>query len=101
MAVFEVVGTVVSTVASDIGVRVENVEALLAFWEQNQIKTQLWRDSDKVPVISVGRKSDIDACSVGDRVRLTFETVDRANGRGIQTIAFQVLPGNSEEMPAR
>ncbi len=90
MTTFTVVGEVVRTISTDIGVRAENAEELRAFWSANQIDTELWKAGD-VPVIFIGRAADKAACAVGDRVQLTFETVDRSNGRGIQTVDFRML----------
>ena len=42
-------------------------------------------------VISIGRKADIARCKIGNRVSITVQVVDRANGkRGIETTDFVV-----------
>jgi hypothetical protein len=90
MPEFTVYGEVIRAIGPDLGIRVENADELREFWTANDIDTQLtWFDNGE-PVVSIGRKQDIALCSVGDRVSLTFTTVDRANGkRGVQTTGFE------------
>ena len=92
MPQFTVYGEVIRAIGQDLGVRVENADEVRDFWQSNRIDTKLdWFDGGS-PVVSIGRREDIEVCQPGDRVSLTFVTEDRANGkRGIRTVDFEVL----------
>jgi hypothetical protein len=91
---FTVHGELIRTVGSDLGLRVENEHELREFWRDHHIDTKLDWFGSGPPVISIGRKSDIEGCKPGDRASLTFIVERRAEGkRGIRTVAFKVHSG--------
>jgi hypothetical protein len=88
-ATFTIHGPVIQTKGNDLGIRVRNEAELRAFWRDNQIDTKLDWFGPGAPVISIGRKADIQSCRIGDEARLTFVVEDRADGkRGIKTVKF-------------
>ena len=92
MPQFTADGEVIPTWGSDLGVRVENVAAIRAFWQQHQIDTDLDWFISGTPVISIGRQRDIASCQIGDHVSITVEVEDRPGGkRGIRTVDFSVI----------
>jgi hypothetical protein len=86
-------GEVIRAIGQDLGLRVHDAEEIRAFWRAHQIDTKLdWFDSG-TPVVSLGRKKDIESCKPGDWASLTFVVEDRANGkRGTRTIDFKIQP---------
>lgn len=95
MPQFTAHGEVIPTRGSDLGVRVENVEEIRAFWEEHKIDTDLDWFIPGTPVISIGRQQDIASCRIGDHVSITVEVQDRAGGkRGIRTVDFSVTGRN-------
>ena len=95
MAEFTATGVVIPTRGGDLGVRIENEAEANDFWREHKIDTDLRWFAPNELVISIGRKQDIAACKVGDRVSITVKVVDRAGGkRGIVTVGFKVLNQN-------
>jgi hypothetical protein len=88
---FTVRGEVISTIASDLGIRVENESELREFWRVQRVDTDLDWYGKGPPVVSLGRREDIAKCKPGDYVRLTFVVAERANGkRGIRTVNCEI-----------
>lgn len=92
MATFIVQGTVIETIAGNLGIRVANADALKRWWGAHHVDTKLdWFD-DGLPVVSINRKAHIAQCKPGDVVELTIFTSDRSNGkRGITTQTMKIL----------
>ena len=92
MPEFTAIGEVIPTRGGDLGVRIENEAETNEFWHEHKIDTDLhWLGPNSL-VISIGRQQDIAACKIGDRVSITVQVVDRANGkRGIVTVGFKIL----------
>lgn len=92
MAQFTAQGVVIRTIGRDLGVRIENEDEMRDFWRTHNIDTDLDWFGPGAPVISIGRKGDIESCRLGDRVSITIQVEDRPNGkRGVRTIDFQVI----------
>lgn len=89
---FTATGEVIKTLGQDLGVRVENEAEMREFWRTHEIGTDLGWFGPGAPVVSIGRQKDIASCKPGDRVSITLEVEDRANGkRGTRTVDFRVL----------
>jgi hypothetical protein len=92
-ASFTVFGEVIRAGGNALGIRVRNEAELREFWRVNHIDTKRDWFGPGAPVVSIGRKQDIEKCKAGDEASLTFMVEVRAGGkRGTKTVAFQVRP---------
>lgn len=90
MACFTVRGEVIPFIGSQRNIRAQNVEDLRAWWNAEQIDTDLdWERSEVLVTVSV--QEFVSRCDVGDTVDYTIEPWDRADGRRIRGVALEVV----------
>jgi hypothetical protein len=81
-------------------VLVRNVDELLRFKEDHQIKTDFGWDGMTPPKCTVSRQQLVarcDAAGEGAEVEYEMETEDRTTGRGVRGVDLRVItpPGNA------
>jgi hypothetical protein len=93
MRQFSVIGSVLIR-GENVSLAVENATALLKFWDQESVDTDLdyiWDNDRKRPKLSL-RGPFAAKCIVDDHVKYTIESVSRSNGKTqIRGIKIEVL----------
>jgi len=90
MAKFTVRGEIIPFSATQRNIRVQNVEDLRRFWQEERIETDLdWARPEVL--VTLGTQKWVNSCAIGEIVDYTIEPWDRADGRRIRGVAFEVV----------